>query len=189
MQSPMSSRIAARDSSTGLWTLDFGLWTLDCRLPDCRLSTGDCDRPRLRPRGVPAVSVHTQLAEELQVFCKLFAIDRTLRSDWRTRVREQVLDALHDLRGNRRLRLQRQRFLAVAGNERHFVGIDLEAGVSARDVVGDDEIDALSRAACGARRRRRRSSPRRSRPEAAARCRRAACRARRECPACAPAKA
>ena len=58
-------------------------------------------------------------------------------------MREQRLDALDDLRGDRRLRLQRQRFLAVGGHQRHFVGVDLESGIGSRHVIRHDEIDAL----------------------------------------------
>ena len=61
----------------------------------------------------------------------------------RTRLREQLLDPLNDLRGDGRLGLQRQGFLAVGGYQRHFVGINLEPGIGARHVIGHDEIDPL----------------------------------------------
>ena len=41
------------------------------------------------------------------------------------------------------LRLQRQLLLAVRGHERHRVGVDVEAGVGARHVVGDDQVHLL----------------------------------------------
>ena len=45
--------------------------------------------------------------------------------------------------GDARLRLQRQRLRAVGADDRDRVRVDVEAGVGARHVVGDDEVDVL----------------------------------------------
>ena len=83
-------------------------------------------------------------------------LDRAVAASSRS-TRSRITPASADLR------LQRHDLVAVGGDERRRVGLHLEAGIGARHVVGDDQVDALARAASRAPSRPRRASRRRSR--------------------------
>src|SRR6266851_10330448 len=56
---------------------------------------------------------------------------------------QQLLDAVENLRRYARLRLQRERLRAARADDGHGVGVDVEAGVVPRHVVGDNEVGVL----------------------------------------------
>ena len=56
-----------------------------------------------------------------------------------------MFDAIEDAPGQLGLQHERKLDLAVGGNEERGIGVGVEPGVGARDVVGDDQIDLLRR--------------------------------------------
>src|SRR6185369_1260625 len=66
------------------------------------------------------------------------------RAGWRRSVVKQLLDAVEDGRGDSRLALQRHLVRPGVTDDRHRIRVRLEAGVGARDVVGDDEVGVLA---------------------------------------------
>ncbi len=100
---------------------------------------------------------HAHFAEELQVLSQLIASRspsgcrlRRRTGAQRDRLRSRSID---DPSRDRRLGLQWEKLFAVGRHQRDFVCIDLETGIAARDIVRDNQIDALSHVACVERRR------------------------------------
>ena len=88
------------------------------------------------------------------------------------------------------LALQRNACSPSCADDRHGVGVDVEARAGLRHVVGHDQIDALAHALLARPGAADRRSPRRSRRARRRRApRRRRARGRRGCPACAPASA
>jgi hypothetical protein len=56
---------------------------------------------------------------------------------------QDVFDSIEERFSDARLALQRQRLFAIFTNDRHRVGVDVEAGAGRADVVGDDQVEVL----------------------------------------------
>src|SRR5207248_6843034 len=56
---------------------------------------------------------------------------------------QDLLDAVENGSGDVRFALKRNMVRPFGSDDGHFVGVDVEAGIIARDVVGDNQIDML----------------------------------------------
>src|SRR5205807_10623174 len=106
--------------------------------------------PFSSPRRVAAHALDAELSREAEMFGDLIAVHGLLvvrlKPDT-TSAGEELFDAIEHRDRDLRLALKGEAgdvAGAFGSDKRHFVRVDVEAGVVARHVVGDDEIDVLA---------------------------------------------
>src|SRR5438093_2372647 len=135
VQSPISVRTAARASAE--LRENVAGW------PSSRRSSRGCRGATLpaRVRQAPSRLTPATPSSAANLRCSLIC-SRSMGG-------EHPFHPVENVRRDARLRLQRQRFRSVWTDDDDRVGVDVEAGVGAGHVVGDDEVDVFFRALFG----------------------------------------